>query len=170
MKTITKKMISGLGIITLLAVGLAFMPTNASAQYSWRYSQDYDYQNQNNYSASNYYQGPVQAPVYQAPAYVAPQVASTLPQTIYSSSTNPNGAKIVTSSSTKKVASNTTAKSTNTENSNLAANALFGSNSFLPSGAVQWIIFLILILLVIILVRKVSGGDKNYHQTPLKHA
>ena len=52
----------------------------------------------------------------------------------------------------------------------LASNAIFGSGSFLPSGLIQWIIFAIIILLIVILVRKLFGGEKNYHETPMKHA
>ncbi|MEI6280400.1 MAG: IPT/TIG domain-containing protein [bacterium] len=55
------------------------------------------------------------------------------------------------------------------ELSNLTSNAIFGSNSFLPSGLAQWIILAIIILLIVIFARKVFGGEKNYHGTPLKH-
>jgi len=63
----------------------------------------------------------------------------------------------------------------NTENnndsySNLASGAIFGSNSFLPSGLIQWIILAIIILLIVILARKLFGGEKNYHEAPMKHA
>lgn len=54
--------------------------------------------------------------------------------------------------------------------SNLASNALFGSNSFLPSGLMQWIMFAIVLLLIVILVRKVFGAQEKYHATPLKHS
>ncbi len=75
---------------------------------------------------------------------------------------------------------NTSPKTTQTENktnndaksnySNLASNAIFGSNSFLPSGLIQWVIFAIIILLIIIFARKVFGAEKNYHEAPMKHA
>src|SRR3989344_2876587 len=54
--------------------------------------------------------------------------------------------------------------------SNLASNAIFGSGSFLPSGLVQWILFAILILLIVILARKIFGARENYDQAPMKHA
>ena len=54
--------------------------------------------------------------------------------------------------------------------SNLASNAIFGSGSFLPSGLVQWILFAILILLIVILARKIFGAKENYDQAPMKHA
>lgn len=40
------------------------------------------------------------------------------------------------------------------DNSNPASNAIFGSNSFTPSGLIQWVFFAILVLLIVILVRK----------------
>jgi len=52
----------------------------------------------------------------------------------------------------------------------LAANAFFGTNSFLPSGLVSWILLGMMILVIVILVRKIFGADKKYHETPLKHA
>jgi hypothetical protein len=53
--------------------------------------------------------------------------------------------------------------------SNLASNAIFGSNGFLPSGLMQWILFAIAILLIVILARKISSAKKNYNETPMKH-
>ena len=57
----------------------------------------------------------------------------------------------------------------NKDVSDLASNAIFGSNTFYPSGLIQWILFAILILLIVILVRKIYGADKKYHSTPMKH-
>jgi len=65
---------------------------------------------------------------------------------------------------------NGTVNGTNDSYSNLASNAIFGSNSFLPSGIVQWILFAIVILLIIIVVRRIFGAKKNYDDSPLKHA
>ncbi len=57
-----------------------------------------------------------------------------------------------------------------TENfSDLTSNAIYGSGSFLPSGIVQWILFAIIILLLVILARKLFGGEEHYLVTPLKH-
>lgn len=58
---------------------------------------------------------------------------------------------------------------TNQNYSNLASNAIFGSNGFLPSGLIQWILFAITILLIIILVRKIFSAKKNYEEIPMKH-
>ncbi len=54
--------------------------------------------------------------------------------------------------------------------SSLASNAIFGTNSFSPSGIIQWVLFAIIILLIVIIVRKFFGGEARYHETPLKHA
>lgn len=52
----------------------------------------------------------------------------------------------------------------------LASNAIFGSDSFLPSGIIQWILFAILILIIVILARKIFGAKENYDDAPMKHA
>ena len=60
---------------------------------------------------------------------------------------------------------------TNNNSSNLASTAILGApDSFLPSGLVQWVIFAIIILFIIILVRRVFGAKKIYDETPMKHA
>ncbi len=51
----------------------------------------------------------------------------------------------------------------------LASNAIFGSNSFLPSGLIQWILFAIFILLIVILARRIFGAKESYETSPLKH-
>lgn len=51
----------------------------------------------------------------------------------------------------------------------LASNAVFGSNSFLPTGIMQWLLLAILILLIVIITRKIFVGD-NERNKPLKHA
>jgi hypothetical protein len=53
---------------------------------------------------------------------------------------------------------------------NLTSNAIYGSNTFLPSGLVQWVLFAIIIVLIVILVRRISGAREKYHEAPLKHA
>ena len=54
--------------------------------------------------------------------------------------------------------------------SNIASNAIWGSNSFLPSGLVQWVLFAIVILLIVILARKIFGAKESYNEAPMKHA
>ncbi len=82
-----------------------------------------------------------------------------------------NTTKTTTATLTKTNKTNTVAKNTNT-NSNyngLTANALFGcSNSFLPTGIVQWLLFAILVFLIIILWRSAHAKEK-YMSEPLKH-
>lgn len=50
----------------------------------------------------------------------------------------------------------------------LAGNAIFGATSIVPSGLIQWVLFGILVLLIVIVVRKFYGAEA-YHATPLKH-
>ncbi len=63
-----------------------------------------------------------------------------------------------------------TASDVNPNYGSLTANALFGSNSFMPSGLIQWIVFAILILLIVFLWRYVHGSKEKYMTEPLKHA
>ncbi|MEK7563973.1 MAG: hypothetical protein AAB510_00150 [Patescibacteria group bacterium] len=53
--------------------------------------------------------------------------------------------------------------------SDLASNAIFGNGSFMPSGLLQWILFAIIILIIVVLVRKIFGGEARYHAKPAKH-
>lgn len=81
-----------------------------------------------------------------------------------------------TTTNTASTVKKTTTTSTVSKNSiddkdfsGLAAGAIFGGNSFMPSGIVQWLLLAIFILLIVIIVRKIFG-EKQYHQSPLKHA
>ena len=89
--------------------------------------------------------------------------------TTITTSTNNNSPADTFSDTNTNQTTNTTSNNTNNTVSNLASNAIFGSNSFLPSGLIQWIIFAIIILLIVILVRKVFGAEERYYATPLKH-
>ncbi|MFZ2150220.1 MAG: IPT/TIG domain-containing protein [Minisyncoccia bacterium] len=53
--------------------------------------------------------------------------------------------------------------------SDLTSNAIYGGNTFLPSGAVQWTLFAIIILLLVMFARKFFGGEERYLAVPLKH-
>jgi hypothetical protein len=64
---------------------------------------------------------------------------------------------------------NTTDNSANNNYSDLASNAVFGSTGFLPSGLIQWILFAIIILLIVILARKIFGAKEEYENSPMKH-
>jgi hypothetical protein len=63
---------------------------------------------------------------------------------------------------------NTTTTDTNSKSSNLAATAIFGSNGFFPSGLIQWVLFAIIILLIVILARRVFGARAKYNEAPMK--
>jgi len=94
---------------------------------------------------------------------------------VNSNSTNSNyNSNSYTTSSTNSTSSNSDTNTTNSnENSpysNLASSVILGSNTFLPSGLVQWILLAIIILIIIILTRKVFGAREEYETTPLKHA
>lgn len=65
---------------------------------------------------------------------------------------------------------NSTNSGTSNKYSTLTSNAIWGSNTFLPSGLVQWILLAIIILVIVILTRKIFGGEKEYHESPMKHA
>jgi hypothetical protein len=58
---------------------------------------------------------------------------------------------------------------TNENFSNLTANALLGSNSFMPSGLAQWI-FLIIIILAIIFLWRYVYAEEEYLAEPMKHS
>ena len=51
----------------------------------------------------------------------------------------------------------------------LGANVLWGTNSFVPSGIVQWILVVIFVFIGVILVRKIFHSDKKYKEKPMKH-
>lgn len=74
-----------------------------------------------------------------------------------------------TQSGTSSNTNSTTSANSNTS-SNLASSVIFGSNTFLPSGLIQWVLLAIVILLIIILVRKVFGAKQKYDEAPMKHA
>lgn len=52
----------------------------------------------------------------------------------------------------------------------LTANALVGSNSFLPTGFAQWILMILIILAIIFLWRYIHRSEEVYMSEPLKHA
>ena len=85
--------------------------------------------------------------------------------------TNTTDSNTTTTKTTTTNSTNTSVNNANTgNNSNLAANAVFGSNSFIPSRLIQWVIVAILILFIVVLVRRIYGGAEKYQSTPLKHS
>ncbi|MES3032104.1 MAG: hypothetical protein V4699_02570 [Patescibacteria group bacterium] len=181
------KIVFALGILAILAFGTSVSPEPVSAGTAG-YVTPYD---SSNYSSNRYntYQTPSNydniEPTYVAPAYTpAPTYTAPSPTpTVYSNSTNPNRTTTTrTATRTTTPATQTTANqnttytnsnadsATNTEtNGDLGANAIFGSDGFLPSSIIQWIMFAILVLLIVILVRKIHGGGERYHAMPMKH-
>jgi len=97
--------------------------------------------------------------------------------TVSSSKTNTTSKNVTAS---KNVKSTTAEKTNDTSSSNknvdaskdggngLAANALFGSNGFMPTNIFQWFLLFILILLVVMISRKMFKENKV--EQPLKHA
>ena len=75
------------------------------------------------------------------------------------SNTQPNSANI-----------NTSEANGNEDYGGLAATAIIGADGFMPTGLVGWIVAAILITIIIILIRRIYGAEKRYHETPLKHA
>jgi hypothetical protein len=84
-------------------------------------------------------------------------------------SANNNSSSSANTNSGGQTDSSQTGSTTSNSASDLASNAIFGSNSFLPSGLVQWILFGILILLVIILIRRIFGAKEAYEELPMKY-
>lgn len=73
--------------------------------------------------------------------------------------------------SSNTTSGNTTSKTSGNVNNggnDLSANALFGSNGFIPSTFLQWVAVFILILLIIVLWRKLYVSEKDKVE-PLKH-
>lgn len=86
---------------------------------------------------------------------------SNVPSNIYS-----NSAQTQSTTSSSRDSLSDTKK----DHGNLAATAIFGSNTFLPSGLTQWVLFGIIILLIVIFVRKIFSAKKYYGESPMKHA
>ena len=154
-------------ILAIFIFGIIIIPVKANAQYGDYYYNNHGYTNpvQNN-NQYNHYQAPVYVPAPE-PVYVNPAPTPI----VYSNTTNPN-AKVATAPRKVTTIETTSIKNINTAtdiNSNLVTSAIFGSNSFMPSGLVQWIFFAILVLLTVLLVRKIYGGSEKYYATPMKH-
>jgi hypothetical protein len=84
-------------------------------------------------------------------------------------STNTSTKTVAKKTSTAATTVATTKATTNNNEESLVAGAIFGtSDGFLPTGLLQWILFIILVLLIIHLWRKIYNAPK-YEMTPLKH-
>lgn len=92
-------------------------------------------------------------------------VAKTLIPNTSGTSSKPK----TTAAATTSGASNNTTGTTGTDNNNgLSANALFGSNGFMPSNIFQWLLIFILVLLIVMITRKMTKEKEQ--NKPLKHA
>ncbi len=159
MKKINKKsIVSGFKVLSILAFSLLMIPAFASADagLNTTFQTPIGY-NSNNTGYTNNTYSSISTP-YQPPVYQAPVVSSSPMVVTYTPARSP--AVTVAKANTTPVANPASA---------LAATAIFGSNSFLPSGLIQWVLFAILILLIVILVRKILGAEARYHAAPLKH-
>lgn len=174
MKNMNKNLILGLGIalaiLAILVIGSILIPTPAHAEYA-----TYRFSSGNNNAPLYPTQRPepitVYQPVYQTQPVVyktQPIVYQTQPVVYQDNSQNyqsgPQAETVNTTVSDKNTATGVDAYG------NLTANSVFGRFSFMPSGLMQWILLAIFILVIVILVRKVSGKDEEYHHSPLKHA
>ena len=162
---IINTIILGLEILVILALVISFIPKEANADRAGRVT-PYDSTNWAHVSSNtgyNTYVGPDSGGV--ATYFGTP--------TVYSGSTITPKATVAKAPAVKTTAKTATVEKTaepKEEFSSLAANALFGSGSFVPSSLTGWILFAILILALVILVRKIFGKEEAYHATPLKHS
>jgi hypothetical protein len=155
-----------LGILAILALGALVMPRVASADRAGYVTPYNSTRYNNDVAGGSGYNG-----------YVEPKPLSyTTPAAYYTGTPAVAGATTSNTASTAKK-STIDAESDDEEVEpkdnmvkNLAANAIYGEFGFMPSGIVQWILFAILILVIVILIRKIFGGEARYHSTPLKHA
>lgn len=97
-------------------------------------------------------------------------VSFTLNKVVAASSSGTVAKKTVAKSTTATTVAKAKTTSTSTSNNSnaLTANALSGSNGFLPSSLIEWLLLAILIFLVVILVRKTYMAKEEH--APLKHA
>ncbi len=169
-KTNNKSIFLSLAILVVLTFGVITIPTKSYARTSCGEAGcNYTYSNPggNEYT----YQAPTE-PIqvyYQEPQTKIVYVKSPTPKptVVYVNSADQNPAPAAQTAPVN----NTDAYDVNTKPiTDLAANAVFGApHSFMPSGIVQWILFAIFILLIVILFRKVTNADKKYHAKALKH-
>ncbi len=82
---------------------------------------------------------------------------------------NGNNGNMGNNSGTYMNTTNGTRMNQNETVGSLASNAIFGTNSFMPTGLIQWVLFAIIIVLIILIVRRFTGATERYHHSPLKH-
>ncbi len=170
MEKINKNLIFyALGILAILTLWALMMPIEAGAYYEYRYAR-YNFNTESNnrdlYPEAGYIAYPVND--YQGNQNSDANRNVSTNTTTY---TNYTTSDSNTSSAREDTESNNSDSSVSfSDYSNLAANSVFGSHSFMPSGLVQWVILAIFILLIVIFIRRVFGKDEKYYAEPLKHA
>jgi hypothetical protein len=183
MNKISKKILASVaGILAIFVFAIILMPARIYAAGG----SNYNFDTFSGFTATHVAPSPIPAPVYYpvyptpvytpvyntpvyAPVYIPPPAPTPI---VYSRTVNPKVAVVRTAPRTVAIATTIPPQvtvSATPDNSNLAANALFGSNGFLPSGLIQWILFAIFILIVVVLARVVFGAKRKYESTPLKH-
>lgn len=86
------------------------------------------------------------------------------------STSNTNNTSVSNVSRTNETFDNSAASDVNESYGSLTANALLGSNSVMPSGLLQWIFLIIIVLAIIFLWRYLHRSEEKYLSSPLKHA
>jgi len=149
-------------VLAILALGVLLLPFKAHADvagYVTGYNTNMGSGERYNYIVGQNVPSVVYYPSAPIIVYRDNPVVLPAPQTI------------ITNTSTTSKSTNATASNKSTEDgTSLAASVIFGEKSFMPSSIVQWILFAILILVIVILTRKIFGGEKEFHSTPMKHA
>ena len=175
MQKMYKKSINLSLMLSISAFAVLFMPFNAvHADYNVIYSTPVGpstYTYNTNYSDNN-----------TSGQNNQNNTSTTQNQNGNNSTSNSNGANnnSSNSSNTATVKSTSSANTGNSSSSSngssgsgnyldLAGNALVGSNGFMPSGIIGWVLFAILVLIIVIMIRKISGAEERYHSSPLKH-
>ncbi len=148
----------------------------ASPVYAQRINRNGYYEQQ--YIPINYYPTPTSNPTN--PVVIAGceertvGFSTTTGQSCYGNYINNPTTIVKNTDNTTSSVSNTTKKdnsiATNDSYGSLTANALFGSNSFMPSGLIQWIFFAVLILAIIFMWKYVHRSEEKYKAEPMKHA
>ncbi len=145
--------------LIILAFGLIAFSTIVSAEGGYNYNYTSGYSNQyDNYPNTPTYTPPP-TPIYipiqtEVPVYIPTPTPTKI---------NSDVPEATTYTDTSAV------KAENSDNTNLASNVIFGSDGIFPSSLIGWIILAIIVLLIVILIRRISGGREKYFATELKH-
>ena len=159
-----------LGILAILALGILILPGKAGAREYATYR--FGSVNNNNYAVYQFDSGNrANENSYIEPTYNTQPVAYPNPvNTNYDNSQSSNYASPNYNNQNANGSDGSNNNSDLDAYKNVAAGVIFGTDSFMPSGLMQWIILAIFILLITILVRRVFSKDERYYSEPLKHA